>query len=226
MQGEELWLLVPMLIDPVVCWQAAIQKGVEVIRADGSPLSPHDLRRLEVSLPQYTPRIPACCACLFPSSLCAKPSVCSMKISPCMTAPEHLRFGAAQKYANNTVDHHLTMDLLPSLARAYFAQRLPATMSHGQAAILAVLGLQQRDVTTIERELNLPSSQVLALFNKVSTGSIKRTPEASDVGLSLLPPEQLSLGSLPAPLFTHLHVSLVTHRHLERPVFQHQYFTW
>ncbi len=73
----------------------------------------------------------------------------------------------AQAYSNNLVDHHLTLDLLPSLARAYFARRLPTTLSHGQAAILAVLGLQQRDVSTVERELNLPSNQVLALFNKV-----------------------------------------------------------
>lgn len=65
------------------------------------------------------------------------------------------------------MDHHLTLDLLPSLARAYFAQRLPTTLSYGQAAILAVLGLQQRDVATCEKELNLPSNQVLALFNKV-----------------------------------------------------------
>jgi N-acetyltransferase 10 len=65
------------------------------------------------------------------------------------------------------VDHHLVYDLLPSLARAYFARRLPASLSHGQAAILAVLGLQQRDVSACERELGLPANQVLALFNKV-----------------------------------------------------------
>ena len=74
---------------------------------------------------------------------------------------------AAQAYSNSLVDHHLVYDLLPSLARAYFARRLPASLSHGQAAILAVLGLQQRDVSACERELGLPANQVLALFNKV-----------------------------------------------------------
>ncbi len=73
-----------------------------------------------------------------------------------------------QAYSNNLVDHHLILDLLPFLARAFFARRLPAPMSYGQAAILASLGLQQREVSGCERDLNLPSSQVLALFNKVS----------------------------------------------------------
>ena len=73
---------------------------------------------------------------------------------------------ARQAYANNLVDHHLIYDLLPSLARAYFARRLPATLSYGQAAILALLGLQQRAVEDATKELGLPTNQVLALFNK------------------------------------------------------------
>jgi hypothetical protein len=35
-----------------------------------------------------------------------------------------------------------------------------------QAAILLTLGLQQREVSDLQQELNLPSNQVLALFNK------------------------------------------------------------
>lgn len=73
-----------------------------------------------------------------------------------------------QAYSNNLVDHHLILDLLPFLARGFFARRLPAPMSYGQAAILASLGLQQREVSDCEKDLKLPSSQVLALFNKVS----------------------------------------------------------
>lgn len=74
----------------------------------------------------------------------------------------------AQAYSNNVVDHHLVLDLLPSLARAYFSRRLPATLSPGQAAILTVLGLQQRDVSACERDLGMQSNQILALFNKVT----------------------------------------------------------
>ena len=73
----------------------------------------------------------------------------------------------AQAYSNNLVDHHLILDLMPALMRAYLGGRIPATLSYGQAAIFLCLGLQQIDVSGVERALNLPSSQVLALFNKV-----------------------------------------------------------
>ena len=71
-----------------------------------------------------------------------------------------------QAYASNLVDHHLILDLIPGLARAYFAGNIPVTLSYSQAAILLCLGLQQRDVTAVEASLDLPSSQVLALFSK------------------------------------------------------------
>ena len=71
-----------------------------------------------------------------------------------------------QAYASNLVDHHLILDLLPPLSRAYFAGALPATLSYSQAAILLCLGLQQREVADVEAALELPSSQVLALFSK------------------------------------------------------------
>ena len=74
----------------------------------------------------------------------------------------------AQAYSNSLVDYHLIMDLVPSLASAYFAGKLPATLSAGQAAILLSLGLQQKDVSLVEKALNLPAAQLLALFNKVS----------------------------------------------------------
>jgi len=63
-----------------------------------------------------------------------------------------------QAYSNNLVDHHIILDLLPSLAQAYF--------SH-QAAILLSLGLQQNDISSLESAIQLPPNQALALFNKV-----------------------------------------------------------
>ncbi len=72
-----------------------------------------------------------------------------------------------QAYANNLVDHHLILDLLPPLARAFFSRKLPASLSHAQAAILLSLGLQMKEVSGAEQELQLPANQVLALFNKV-----------------------------------------------------------
>ena len=73
----------------------------------------------------------------------------------------------AQAYANNLVDHHLVLDLVPAMAGAYFARRLPVPLMHTQAAILAGLGLQRCDVSALEVALGLPAGQVLALFNKV-----------------------------------------------------------
>lgn len=66
----------------------------------------------------------------------------------------------AQAYSNSLVDYHLILDLLPSFARAYFAGRVPATLSYGQAAILLSLGLQQQELSAVEAALELPASQV------------------------------------------------------------------
>lgn len=65
----------------------------------------------------------------------------------------------------------MIMDLVSPLARAFFTGTLPVTLSHGQAAILLCLGLQQIDLTGVEAALNLPSNQILALFNKVCSAS-------------------------------------------------------
>lgn len=71
-----------------------------------------------------------------------------------------------QAYCNNLVDHHMVLDIAPSLARAFFTRVLCVTQSAAQAAILVVIGLQGRDVSAAAEALNLPSSQVLALFMK------------------------------------------------------------
>jgi N-acetyltransferase 10 len=87
-----------------------------------------------------------------------------------------------QKYANNLVDIHLIMDLVPFLAQAYFSQKLPATLSYGQAAILVCLGLQHKTVDDVKAILDLPANQVLALFNKSVRkmhGLLRATEEAA-----------------------------------------------
>lgn len=71
-----------------------------------------------------------------------------------------------QAYASNLVDHHMIVDLIPSLSRAYFVGHIPATLSYSQAAILVILGLQCRSIDDVEKDIGLPTSQVLALFAK------------------------------------------------------------
>ena len=71
-----------------------------------------------------------------------------------------------QAYSSNLVDYHLILDLMPSLARAYFSRHIPATLSYSQAAILLTLGLQCKTVDDIAQDLGLPVTQILALFSK------------------------------------------------------------
>lgn len=54
----------------------------------------------------------------------------------------------------------MILDLLPTLAAAYFKGRLPATLSYAQAAILLSMGLQRQELTDVEKTLGLPSNQV------------------------------------------------------------------
>jgi N-acetyltransferase 10 len=71
-----------------------------------------------------------------------------------------------QKYSDALVDHHLIGDLVPPLARAYFATRIPVTLSYTQAAIMLILGLQLRSIDEGVKALDLPPQQIMALFNK------------------------------------------------------------
>ncbi|OAE26338.1 hypothetical protein AXG93_4324s1040 [Marchantia polymorpha subsp. ruderalis] len=71
-----------------------------------------------------------------------------------------------QSYANNLVDYHMVLDLIPTLARLYLLERLPVSLSLAQAAILVGVGLQHQSLDTLEAELKLPANQILALFNK------------------------------------------------------------
>ena len=81
-----------------------------------------------------------------------------------------------ESYANNMLDYHMILDLIPGLARAFFLKQLPKesddqaatfSLSPVQAAILFSIGLQFRPIEDLEGELKLPASQVLAMFIKV-----------------------------------------------------------
>ena len=71
-------------------------------------------------------------------------------------------------YANNMLDYHVILDLLPTLATLYFTARLPAVQLSGvQTSLLLALGLQRKDLSDLEKELGLQSNQLLAMFIKV-----------------------------------------------------------
>jgi N-acetyltransferase 10 len=107
---------------------AGTQAGAVVGRADGSGTSPHDLRRLQASCADEAVRRVVCGR--FLGTLRADNLSVHLR---CLTNPPvDLR---PQAYSNNLVDHHLVLDLLPGLAGAYFAGRLPVSLTYGQVRV-------------------------------------------------------------------------------------------
>jgi N-acetyltransferase 10 len=57
-----------------------------------------------------------------------------------------------ESYANNMVDYHVIMDLLPIVSSLYFEKRLGAEVKLGavQSSILLALGLQRKTIEQVE----------------------------------------------------------------------------
>ncbi|MQM16277.1 hypothetical protein Taro_049231, partial [Colocasia esculenta] len=64
------------------------------------------------------------------------------------------------------VDHRLILDLVPILAYQYFMENLPVTLSAVQASILLCIGLQNQDITYVQRVMKLERTQIFHLFKK------------------------------------------------------------
>jgi len=77
-----------------------------------------------------------------------------------------------EAYANNMLDYHVILDLVPTLATLYFAGRLPINLPKLQASVLLAVGLQRKDVDTTAKELSsagnvIAGSQVLSIIIKI-----------------------------------------------------------
>ncbi|XP_033646077.1 RNA cytidine acetyltransferase-like [Asterias rubens] len=70
-------------------------------------------------------------------------------------------------YSRNMADYHLIMDLVPAVARLHTLNRLQSHLSAVQLAILVGLGLQHKSVDSLVKDLDLPATQILALFNRI-----------------------------------------------------------
>ena len=72
-------------------------------------------------------------------------------------------------YANNMLDYHVILDMIPPIAHLNFTGRLkPAVSLTGvQSSILLAIGLQRKVLEDVEKELGLPTSQLLAMFVKI-----------------------------------------------------------
>jgi len=89
-------------------------------------------------------------------------------------------------YANNMLDYHVILDLLPKIASLYFEKRLgdEVHLSAVQSSILLGLGLQRKTIEDVEAELNLPVSQALALFSKVIRKVTKRLQDVQKAAIT------------------------------------------
>ncbi|XP_051512314.1 RNA cytidine acetyltransferase-like [Myxocyprinus asiaticus] len=73
-----------------------------------------------------------------------------------------------EMYSRNMVDYHLIMDMIPVIARMYFLKQMgDITLSVAQCALLLGVGLQHKTVDELEKEIDLPSSQLMGLFNRI-----------------------------------------------------------
>ncbi|KAL7871311.1 hypothetical protein SRHO_G00088080 [Serrasalmus rhombeus] len=73
-----------------------------------------------------------------------------------------------EMYSRNMVDYHLIMDMVPAVARMFFLKQLGGiSLSAAQSALLLGLGLQHKSVDDLEKEIDLPSSQLMGLFNRL-----------------------------------------------------------
>ncbi|KAH6638002.1 N-acetyltransferas-like protein [Boeremia exigua] len=74
-----------------------------------------------------------------------------------------------ESYANNMLDYHVILDMLPAIATLYFTGRLKShlKMTGVQTALLLSVGLQRKEFSEVEKELNLSSSQLMAMFVKI-----------------------------------------------------------
>lgn len=85
------------------------------------------------------------------------------------------------KYANNGLDYHVIMDLIPPLSWLNFSSySSPVTLSPIQSAVLLAVGLQYKTLEELEQDLNLPVSQLMALLIKI----VKKWSDYMD-GMSL-----------------------------------------
>ncbi|GAP88086.1 putative tRNA cytidine acetyltransferase [Rosellinia necatrix] len=71
-------------------------------------------------------------------------------------------------YANNVLDYHVILDLMPRVSEPYFRGRLNEVhLTGSQRAMLLAVALQRKDLDEVATDLSIPTSQILAMFMKI-----------------------------------------------------------
>ena len=120
-----------------------------------------------------------------------------------------------ESYANNMLDYHVVLDLLPNVAALYFEKRLgdDIRLSAVQSSNLLSLGLQRKTIEEVEVsapirkshqamflnisqvELQLPVSQALALFVKIIRKISKKLLDIQKAAISAQLPQPSLVGT-------------------------------
>ena len=80
-----------------------------------------------------------------------------------------------ESYANNTLDYHVILDLLPTIATLYFDRRLGDVRLHAvQSGILLALGLQRKSIEDVEVGSPLDCRSLCTSLTRLSI-SVERT---------------------------------------------------
>ncbi|KAJ3473426.1 hypothetical protein NLG97_g10313 [Lecanicillium saksenae] len=74
-----------------------------------------------------------------------------------------------ESYANNMLDYHVILDLLPTIATLYFNGKLKqgVSLTGIQQGIVMAMGLQRKDFDAVSQDLSVPAPQLMAMFIKV-----------------------------------------------------------
>ena len=94
-----------------------------------------------------------------------------------------------QSYADNMLDYHVILDMIPQIALWYFTGLLKSmvSLSGVQQSILLAIGLQRKVFEDLEKELGVATQQLMAMFvkivRKVSTCFSRISEEAVGKGM-------------------------------------------
>lgn len=74
-----------------------------------------------------------------------------------------------ESYANNMLDWHAILDMMPAIAMLYFTGKLKQDVSLNavQQGILMAIGLQRKGIDAVAQDLNMPTPQLMAYFIKI-----------------------------------------------------------
>jgi N-acetyltransferase 10 len=73
-----------------------------------------------------------------------------------------------ENYANNMLDYHVIVDLMPRIAELYFRGKLEGVkLQTVQKAVMIAIGCQRRLLEDVAKDVGLGDGQVLAMFVKL-----------------------------------------------------------